>query len=126
MNINRILVIAPAWLGDLVISLSFLKAQEKIVNHEIDFNGSMRIFMRLQNIFQIYQNNSVKIKHGKLSFFYRIRLGMQLRNNHYAKCYILPNSIKSSMIPFVAKIKERIGYMGEFRLGLINRIIETC
>ena len=29
MNKNRILVIAPAWLGDLVISLSFIKALKK-------------------------------------------------------------------------------------------------
>ena len=125
MNKNRILVIAPAWLGDLVISLSFLKAlKRKFVNHEIDLMVNENLYEVTKYFPDISKIISVKIKHGKLSFFYRIRLGIQLRNNHYDKCYILPNSIKSSMIPFIAKIKERIGYMGEFRLGLINRIIE--
>ena len=125
MNKNRILVIAPAWLGDLVISLSFLKAlKRKFVNHQIDLMVNENLYEITKYFPDISNIIPVKIKHGKLSFFYRIRLGMQLRKNHYAKCYILPNSIKSSLIPFIAKIKERIGYMGEFRYGLINRIIE--
>ena len=126
MNKNRILVIAPAWLGDLVISLSFIKAlKKKFVNHQIDLMVNENLYEVTKYFPDISKIIPVKIKHGKLSFFYRIRLGMQLRNNHYAKCYILPNSIKSSMIPFIAKIKERIGYTGEFRYGLINRIIKS-
>ena len=38
MNRQRILIIAPAWVGDLVISLSFINALKKIhKDSEIDF-----------------------------------------------------------------------------------------
>ena len=125
MSKNRILVIAPAWLGDLVISLSFLNAlRKKFLNHQIDLIVNENLYDITKHFPNISKIIPVKIKHGKLSFFYRIRLGLELRKNHYVKCYILSNSIKSSMIPFIAKIKERISYIGEFRYGLINRIIE--
>ncbi len=63
-------------------------------------------------------------RHGKLSLFYRITTGLKLRKNNYTYCYILTNSLKSSIIPFIAGIKNRISYLGEFRYGLINKIIK--
>ena len=33
MNDSRVLVIAPAWIGDLIISISFLSALSKIKTH---------------------------------------------------------------------------------------------
>ena len=62
-----------------------------------------------------------KTSHGKLSFFYRLRLGYNLRKNNYSKSYILTNSLKSAIIPFIAGIKDRISYLGEYRYGLINK-----
>ena len=32
--------------------------------------------------------------------------------------------MKSSIIPFIAGIKHRISYLGEFRYGLVNKIIK--
>mgnify|MGYP005625469973 FL=1 len=50
---------------------------------------------------------------------------MKLREKKYTECYILSNSFKSSITPFVAKIKKRIGYLGEFRYGLVNKVVKT-
>jgi heptosyltransferase-2 len=51
-------------------------------------------------------------------------LGFKLRRNNYSKSYILTNSFKSAIIPFIAGIKDRISYLGEYRYGLVNRIIK--
>ena len=49
-------------------------------------------------------------------------MGVSLRSENYDECYILTNSYKSAIIPFIARIKKRISYLGEFRYGLINFI----
>ena len=59
--------------------------------------------------------------HGDLALKDRYRLARQLRKAGYQRAYVLPNSLKSSLIPFLAGIPERIGFIGESRYGLINR-----
>jgi heptosyltransferase-2 len=59
--------------------------------------------------------------HGELSLRARYRLARELAAAGYQRAYILPNSLKSALIPFLAGIPERIGFTGEARYGLINR-----
>ena len=48
-----------------------------------------------------------------------------MRSEKYDECFVLTNSFKSAIIPFIAKIKKRISYLGEFRYGLINIITQS-
>jgi heptosyltransferase-2 len=56
-----------------------------------------------------------------LSLKTRWRLGRELAARHYDAVYVLPNSLKSAIVPFMAGIPQRIGFVGESRYGLINR-----
>ena len=59
--------------------------------------------------------------HGRLDLVARMHLARMLRKRHYDRCYVLPNSMKSAIVPWLARIPERIGHRGEARYLLINR-----
>lgn len=61
-------------------------------------------------------------KHGKLSLGERFRLGKSLRNQGYTWAITLPNSLKSALVPWIAKIPRRTGFVGEQRWMMLNDI----
>jgi heptosyltransferase-2 len=71
---------------------------------------------------EIRHSLELPIGHGQLKLRARHAIGRELHAMHYDQAIILPNSLKSSLIPFWAGIPRRTGYRGELRFGLINDI----
>ncbi len=66
--------------------------------------------------------------HGELGLGRRRALGRNLRDR-YDWAIVLPNSLKSALVPFWANIPVRTGYTGELRFGLLNdrrRLDKQC
>ena len=61
-------------------------------------------------------------RHGALQLGERWRLGRELKRRGYDSAIVLPNTWKSALIPFLAGIPRRVGYVGEFRYGLLNSL----
>lgn len=61
-------------------------------------------------------------EHGKLSLLKRIRLGRALRKRGYSNAIVLPNSLKSALVPAIAGIETRTGFTGEMRWGFLNDV----
>jgi len=59
-------------------------------------------------------------QHGQAALRKRYLLGKSLRDRHYDQAIILPNSLKSALIPYWARIPLRTGFIGEMRYGLLN------
>ena len=122
MTNKKILIIAPAWIGDLIICAAFIKALKNNQNNTIDILVNSNL-VNVANLIPGLRNViPSETEHGKLSLSYRIKMGLSLRSESYNECYILTNSYKSAIIPFIARINKRISYLGEFRYGLINII----
>ena len=60
------------------------------------------------------------VGHGRLELKTRWHLGRTLRRHHYDQAILLPNSLKSALVPFWAGIPLRTGWLGEMRYGLLN------
>jgi heptosyltransferase-2 len=60
------------------------------------------------------------LRHGQLQWGLRRTLAAQIKKRNYASCYVLPNSLKSALIPWLANIPVRIGYQGELRRFLLT------
>ncbi|MCW5589295.1 MAG: lipopolysaccharide heptosyltransferase II [Legionellales bacterium] len=118
---NNILIIGPAWIGDMVIAQSLyrlLKQRQPEAN--IDVIAPSWCAPLLSRMPEIRACLEFKIAHGKLGLAQRYQFAQQLKKNHYQQAIILPNSFKSALIPWLAKIPQRRGYRGECRYGLIN------
>ena len=59
-------------------------------------------------------------QHGVAAIRQRYLLGKSLRDNRYDQAIILPNSFKSALVPYWARIPLRTGFVGEMRFVLLN------
>lgn len=63
-------------------------------------------------------------RHGGLQLKARRALGRELQGRFDA-AYVLPNSLKSALLPFLAGIPRRVGYLGEARVGLLTHRLKN-
>ncbi len=62
--------------------------------------------------------------HGGLQWRARRQLARQI-DGAFDVAYICPNSLKSALLPFLASIPVRVGYLGEARVGLLTHRLKN-
>ncbi|MEH6557724.1 MAG: lipopolysaccharide heptosyltransferase II [Oceanicoccus sp.] len=120
---KRILIIGPSWVGDMVMAQSlFITLKQQYPMGIIDVLAPAWSLPILERMPEIRRGIAMPVGHGKLALGMRIQLGRDLRVEHYDQAIVLPNSLKSALIPLFASIPERTGWRGEMRYGLLNDI----
>jgi heptosyltransferase-2 len=118
---QKILIVAPSWIGDMVMAQSLLmRLKQQNPTTQIDVLAPAWVAPLLARMPQVSEVIINPFGHGALQLGARRTLGKQLREKNYAAAYVLPNSLKSALIPFFAGIPKRIGFKGEARYGLIS------
>ena len=118
---QKILVIAPSWVGDCMLMQPMLvRLTQRYPDAQIDLFAppwTAALLLHMPEVDEIIINS---FPHGALKLAARYRLGQQLRATHYDQAIVLPNSLKSALLPFFADIPLRTGFVGEMRYGLLN------
>jgi heptosyltransferase-2 len=121
MSKQRILVVSPSWIGDMVMSqtlYALLKKQDK----EIDVIAPAASKPLLSRMPEVNRSMLFDVGHGELRYGYRRQFARSLKRNNYQQAIVLPNSLKSALVPFLADIPVRTGFRGEMRYILLNDI----
>lgn len=119
----KILIVGPSWVGDMVMAQSlFIALKREHPDCIIDVlapNWSRPIIERMPEVRQALE---LPFGHGDLKFKERKAFAKSLQDEAYDQAISLPNSLKSALIPFWAKIPKRTGWRGEMRYLLLNDI----
>lgn len=117
----KALIVAPSWIGDTIMAQPlFARLHARYPGLQLDAMAPRwvaPVLLRMAEITEVIDN---PFGHGQLSLKARWRLARQLAARHYDAVYVLPNSLKSALVPFLAGIPRRVGFTGESRYGLIN------
>lgn len=147
---NKILIIAPSWVGDMVMAEPLLRLlHQRYCNSgnscavpdasqlslqtlqpssspplppQIDIVAPDYLSSLLTRIPYITKVWAVAFPHGRLRLKERWQLAQKLRAQNYTQAIVLPNSFKSALLPFLAKIPLRTGWRGEMRDILLNDV----
>ena len=118
---EKILKIGPSWVGDMVMAQSLFKVLRAN-------NADCRIIVMapewsrplLERMPEVESNLDYCFKHGELNLAKRLAVGKALRAENFTRAIVLPNSFKSALILFHARIPIRVGWQNEFRGCLLT------
>jgi heptosyltransferase-2 len=118
---KKILIVVPAWVGDMVMAQVLFKAlKQDNPDVFIDVLGPASTLALVRFMPEIREAIVLDIPHKKFGLWKRIKAGLILRGEKYDQAILLPNSWKSALVPFIASIPVRTGWLGEQRYGLLN------
>ena len=120
-HIEKLLVIGPAWVGDMVLAQSlFGVLKQRHPESRLDVLAPAWTHPLLARMPEVDEAIAAPFVHGRLDLGARLRLGRELRARNYDRAIVLPNSLKSAIVPFIARARVRTGFTGELRSGLLN------
>jgi len=120
---SRSLVIAPQWIGDAVMTEPLLR-RLRARGERLTVGALPWVAPVYRAMPQVDEVIEFPFQHGGLQLRARRTIGKQIQGRFDA-AYVLPNSLKSALLPFLASIPKRVGYLGEARVGLLTHRLKN-
>jgi heptosyltransferase II len=121
--LKRSLIIAPQWIGDAVMTEPLLRRLHAR-GEQLTVGALPWVAPVYRAMPQVAEVIEFPFAHGGLQWRQRWQLARQIKGR-FDCAYICPNSLKSALLPLLADIPERVGYLGEARLGLLTRRLKN-
>lgn len=119
----RALVIAPQWIGDAVMTEPLLRRLaargERLGVAALPWVAP--VYRAMPQVAEVIE---LPFAHGGLQLAARRRIARQIQGQ-FDVAYVLPNSLKSALLPLLAGIPKRVGYLGEARVGLLTHRLKN-
>ena len=129
-TLTNSLVIAPQWIGDAVMTEPLMRRLhargERITVGALPWVAP--VYRAMSSVAEVIE---FPFAHGGLQFAARRRIAEDFRKRGstgkepFDAAYVLPNSLKSALLPLFAGIPKRIGYMGEARVGFLTHRLKN-
>jgi heptosyltransferase-2 len=117
----RSLVISPNWIGDAVMAQPLLRLLKQAhPERAIEVLAPPQVVPVWRRIREADHIMVTPFRHRALQLGERVRTARRLRQRGYEAAYVLPNTLKYALIPWLAGIPTRVGYKGEMRYGMVN------
>jgi heptosyltransferase II len=116
---TRALVIAPQWLGDAVMTEPLLRSLQAR-GERITVAAIASVAALYRAMPQVSAVIELPFERGSLQIKPRLAFAKQHLTGRFDVAYVCPNSFKSALLPWMAGIPQRVGYVGELRFGLLT------
>jgi len=120
----KLLIVAPAWVGDMVMAHTLValltettETAAGIEVHMVAPPATAPLAHRMPGVAGVWP---LEVGHGELGIRPRRELARTLRSCEFDRAIVLPNSFKSALIPYWARIPKRTGWQGESRYLILN------
>ncbi len=118
----KTLVVAPNWIGDALMAQPLLTLLARAdPAQRIVCLAPHWVAPVLEAMPEVDHVIATDLAHGALQWKARRALARAVRAEGFDRAFVLPNSFKSALIPWLARVPRRIGYRGEVRYGLLDR-----
>ena len=119
---ERILIVAPSWVGDAILSeplVALLRDpyEDPIVDVLVPL--VVRARLRAHARHPADHRESLRARQAR-SRRPAATSRSSCASEGYTHAFVLPNSWKSALVPYFARIPKRVGYRGEARYGLLT------
>ena len=116
----KILVVAPAWVGDMVMAHSLVSVLHRARDVSVDMLAPPATAPLARRMPGVTDTRTLDVGHGEFGWAVRRGMARILGELGYQQAIVLPNSFKSALIPWWAGIPKRTGWTGESRVVVLN------
>ena len=118
-----ILIVPYMWIGDFVRGHTVVRVlKQRWPNRPVDLLVSPLCAPLVDYMPGVRAGIVWDLPRSRLAVAKQWRLAAELRTRGYGTALVLPRTWKAAIAPTLAGIPERVGFFGEARFGLINRM----